>query len=61
MVTQQYRVTRAVIGWSIIDTRHQVDIIRVRAVADYMAEKLNTGHATIHPHATLGCRIEVRA
>lgn len=46
--------------WAIVDGDNRtVDIMRVRAVAEYMAEKLNAGKATINPHACVGCRVEV--
>lgn len=38
-----------------------VDMFKTRSAAEYAASLLNRGVATVNPHATIGCRIEVQS
>lgn len=60
--TARYRFETGSTGaFRIVDDRvGTVDIVSSSSVADYDVRHLNDGTARINPHATVGCRVELR-
>lgn len=64
--SERFRIARGAVGYSVYDATRIaqsgliVDWFRSQCAAEYAARILNSGLATVDPHAIIGCRVVAR-